>query len=54
MNILYKYAYYLSNYANTTKDNYLRGVKYFIRYLEETSGKYDTWKNEIAPPANPR
>lgn len=41
MDILYKYAYFLSNYANTTKDNYLRGVKYFIRYLEETSGKSD-------------
>ena len=41
MDILYKYAYFLSNYADTTKDNYIRSARIYIRYLEEVKGKSD-------------
>lgn len=41
MQILYSYYNYLSNYCETTKDTYFRGVKYYLEYLKSTKGKSD-------------
>lgn len=41
MDILYKYTKYLSNYAETTKENYLTSLKIFMRFLGEQYSKLD-------------